>query len=148
MAPDAGIDALVDAIESDAADAAAGEVANGDASGEAAAADGAGSDAAATPPPTPGAPVPADMSMAPVTIAFNNLVDPDDIQKHNTNTEDGPDFLASLAVDVSKTPTLTFTPNTAWAPGKTYVVTVDADAADVLGDKLGTTAAAAFVMAK
>jgi Bacterial Ig-like domain len=150
-ASDGGVlDGAIDAVASEVGltDAAAGEVAASDAFSDAGDAE-AGADAAApTPPPEPGLPVDADMNMVPVTIAFNNTVDPVDVQKHITITEDGVDFLAKLTVDTTKAPTLTFTPMTTWAPGKTYVVTVDADAADVLGDKLGTAVAAAFMMAQ
>jgi Bacterial Ig-like domain len=140
---DGAIDASIDAVASEVGlGDAADEIFPTDASVETIA------EAGTAPPPEPGLPVTADMNMIPVTIAFNNTVDPVDVQKHITITEDGVDFLAKLTVDTTKAPTLKFTPMTAWAPGKTYVVTVDADAADVLGDKLGTAVAAAFMMAE
>jgi len=42
--------------------------------------------------------------------------------------------------------TVTLSPKTAWAAGKTYVVTVDATAVDVLGKALGAPGAASFTM--
>ncbi|HTA21103.1 MAG TPA: hypothetical protein VK989_17545 [Polyangia bacterium] len=141
--------------------------------GDAAASETATSDAATMAPPTPGAPVPADMNTASVTLAFNNTVDTNEptadagtadagaadagatdagtpnagaIQSHISLTEDGKPFTA-FVFDVSKAPQIAITPMTVWAPGKTYVVTVDATAADVVGDTLKTPATAAFVMA-
>jgi len=135
-----------------ASDAGAGDAGSGDAAAtEVASGDGAPADAAPAGPPVPGAPVPAGMNMAPVTLTFNNTVDTtatdaDFIQKHITVTEDGKPF-TGFTVDASMAPKITLTPTTAWAAGKLYVVTVDATAADVVGDTLKMAQAAAFVMA-
>jgi Bacterial Ig-like domain len=148
---DAGADGgvVADASGSEAStEAGAGEAGTTSdaAATETATSDAAVADAAPATPPTPGAPVPADMNMAPLTLTFNNTIDGDMTKMHVTITEDGKPFTA-FAVDTSMAPTLTITPTTAWAAGKTYVVTVDATTADVVGDTLKTPVAAAFVMA-
>jgi hypothetical protein len=136
---DGGADAKADAADGATADAIASEV--GDAS-------------ATTPPPEPGAPVPADMNAGAVTLTFNNLVGMD-IVSHIKMTEDGKPFTGFLTPDKFPAPdtqsfpmtTVAIRPTDAWAAGKTYVIFVDANAADVVGDKLGTPAAAAFMLA-
>jgi hypothetical protein len=164
-------DASVPEVSAEAGASDAGATSDA-AAGETSASDAATSDALAdattATPPTPSAPVPADMNMAAVTVTFNNTVDttetnadagaPDSgapdggappakaIQSHISITEDGKPF-AAFTFDVSKAPQIAITPKTAWAAGKTYVVTVDASAADVVGDTLKTPASAAFVMA-
>jgi len=151
---DAGTEAGVDGgVVADASLPEVGaEAGAGDAGtkSDAAASDAAASDALAdaTPvtPPAPGAPVPADMNMAPITLTFNNTIDATMTAALVTMTEDGAPFTA-FTVDTSMAPKLTITPKTAWAAGKTYVVTVAASAADVVGDTLKTPATAAFVMA-
>jgi hypothetical protein len=117
---------------------------------DAAVADGSADAGPKAPPPTTG-PVPSDMNMDAVVITFNNLVDMDAISGHITVTEDGKPFTAFTLVAADKaiktTPTVTITPDTAWAAGKEYTVTVDANAADLTGVKLGETVAHTFVMA-
>jgi hypothetical protein len=164
---DAATDAGADGGVTDAATAEVGPEAGASDAGTTS--DAAAADATTAAPPTPGAPVPADMNMGTVTLTFNNIVDTTKpkvdggagdaatadagasvpnaaIQSHITITEDGKPFTA-FTVDVSNAPTITITPTTMWAPGKTYVVTVDATAADVVGDTLKTPATAVFVMA-
>jgi Big-like domain-containing protein len=155
VADASGSEVSAEAGASDAGTSDAGATSDAGTS-DAAASDAAPSDAAmadvmTVTPPTPGAPVPADMNMAPVTLTFNNTIDTNEadgdfIQKHLFITENGAPFTA-VTVDVSMAPKLTITPKTMWAAGKTYVVTVDATAADVVGDTLKTPATAAFVMA-
>jgi hypothetical protein len=158
-AGDAGADAgvidasLPDAIVVDAAGLDGGADAKADAA-DGATADALASDAVATPPPAPGAPVPPDMNMGAVTFTFNNLVGMD-IVSHITMTEDGKPFTGFLTPDKFPAPdtqsfpmtTVAIKPSQAWAAGKTYVIFLDANAADVVGDKLGTPAAAAFMLA-
>ncbi len=135
-----------------ASDAGAGDGAASDAAAtEVASGDGALADATPAGPPAPGAPVPAGMNMAPVTLTFNNTIDTNEadadfIQKHLSFTENGAPFTA-VTVDASMAPKLTITPKTMWAAGKTYLVTVDATTADVVGDTLKTAQQAIFVMA-
>jgi hypothetical protein len=153
-ATEAGTDAATEAgTDGRVADASASEAGASDAgttsdaaASETATGDAAVAEAAPVTPPMPGAPVPADMNAAPVTLTFNNTIDGDMTKLHVTITENGLPFTA-FAVDTSMAPKLTITPTTAWAAGKTYVVTVDASAADVVGDTLKTPAQAAFVMA-
>jgi Bacterial Ig-like domain len=141
---EAGVDATpsdagvtdADVTDAGATDAAATEVAANDASG----------DASPVAPPEPGLAVEADMNMAPVTVTFNNLVDGTEILTHIAITEDGVAF-TDFVTDTSKAGVVTYTPKTTWAAGKTYVVTVDANADDVVGDKLGAVVNAAFKMA-
>jgi hypothetical protein len=110
----------------------------------------AGAADAGTPPPSTD--VPSGMAMDPITINFTNLVK-EDVLTHITMTEDG------VAIKINEsfmTPmdqtfpssTVKLVPTTAWAAGKTYAVTVDKDAADALGAKLGTDVSASFTMAK
>jgi hypothetical protein len=90
---------------------------------------------AGTPPSTD---VPSDMNMAPITIAFTNTVK-DDVMMHITMTEDGQpfmDFMPSMDT-MFPTATVKIVPKTAWAAGKTYAITVDMNATDALGKKLG-----------
>jgi hypothetical protein len=108
---------------------------------------GAASDAGTPTPPSTD--VPADMNMAAITIAFTNTVK-DDVLMHITMTEDGKpfmDFMTSMDT-MFPTATVKIVPKTAWAAGKTYAITVDKDAADALGKKLGGTGAmGSFTMA-
>jgi hypothetical protein len=147
---DGGVAMAEAGTEAGATDAATTEVAMTTDAGmsEVASGEVATADAAPPAPPTPGAPVPADMNMAAVTITFNNLVDPTAITAHISVTQDGQPF-TSVAFDTSKAPVITLTPaaKAAWAPGKTYVIDVDKNATDVVGDKLGTDQLASFVMA-
>lgn len=123
-------------------------------------ADAGTSDAAViiSPPPTTG-PVPADMNMGAVTLAFTNLVEKA-AETHVTMTVDDKPFTAFTitstltaedgdggTVAVYPTPGLVITPNTMWEAGKKYVVIVDANTADVTGIKLGSAKAHTFVMA-
>jgi hypothetical protein len=109
--------------------------------------DAGASDAATTPPPSTD--VPADMNMGEISIAFNNPV-PKTVLTHIKLTEDGKPFTAFNAPmdDAFPTATVKLTPKTTWAAGKTYVVTVDKDAADVFGAKTGAEATASFTMSK
>jgi hypothetical protein len=96
------------------------------------------------PPPPPPLPVPSP-NMDPVTVAFNNPVDPTTIVDHIKLTANGTAIPATdLTVDASMAPSFTITPMTAWPPSATIEVSVDADASDVLGDKLGADATASF----
>ncbi|MDB4982518.1 MAG: hypothetical protein JWM82_3270, partial [Myxococcales bacterium] len=130
LAIDAGADVKVDATAADA-----------------------GSDGAAEPTPTPSEPVPVDMNMGEVTITFNNPVGMD-VLAHIKITEDGKPFTAFITSDMFPAPDtqmfpmskVALRPVTMWAAGKTYVITVDGDAADVVGDKLGMGTSAAFMM--
>jgi hypothetical protein len=106
----------------------------------------AGSDVATPEPPTAGPPVPVDMAMAAVVLEFNNVIDAADVAKHIKVTEDGQAIKVTVtAVDmtVNKVNILPGDPDPdagsmhAWTPGKTYVITVDPDVTDVVGDKLG-----------
>jgi hypothetical protein len=108
---------------------------------------GAASDAGAAPPPPPSTDVPADMSTAAITITFTNPV-PKEILGHITITENGKPFTDFVTPDPMMFPTssVAITPKTAWAPGKTYEITVDKDAADVLGKTLGAPVVASFTM--
>jgi hypothetical protein len=132
--PEAGVDAGVP-------DAAASEGGASDAA----------SDAPVTPPapPMPGDPVPADMNMGAITIAFNNLVGMN-VKSHIKMTVDGAPFTDFNLPEDKDFPMaiVTITPKTMWEAGKTYVITVDADTTDVLGDKLAAPVEpAAFIMA-
>ncbi|MEA2701177.1 MAG: Bacterial Ig-like domain [Myxococcales bacterium] len=132
---DGGVDATVDAAVDALADASgAAEVGT----------DGAASDAPAMPPSTD---VPADMNMVPIVITFTNPVGMD-VVAHLTMTEDGKPF-TGFALDMAQSfpnSVVTFNPAAPWAAGKTYTITVDANAADVLGKKLGAPVDASFTM--
>ncbi len=136
LVSDAGTDIKVDAMTADAV-----------------ASDASASDAASAPMATTGDAVPADMNMGEVTITFNNPVDMD-VLAHIKITEDGKPFTAFITSDMFPAPDtqsfpmskVAIRPMTMWAAGKTYVITVDGDAADVVGDKLGMGTSAAFMM--
>ncbi|HXI59216.1 MAG TPA: Ig-like domain-containing protein [Polyangia bacterium] len=131
-ATEGGVDAGVDAIS------------GGDSSAADAGTDGATVDAPAMPPSTD---VPADMNMAPIVITFSNPVGMD-ITTHLTMTEDGKPF-TGFALDMAQmfpSAVVTIVPSAPWAAGKTYTITVDANAADVLGKKLGAPVDASFTM--
>jgi hypothetical protein len=90
---------------------------------------------------------PISMNMASITINFTNPVGMD-VLSHVTMTEDGADFTA-FAVPMSQTfpnAVVTLNPTTAWAAGKTYSITVDKSAADVLKETLGTAVSSMFTM--
>jgi hypothetical protein len=134
----------------------------GDAGSDGGVADGGASDAGAsadagmmtmtTPPSTD---VPADMNMGAVTITFSNPVDAT-ILDHIKFTEDGQAFTDVAVTMPDKTmmmdfpvTTVGYAPKTAWAAGKTYTVTVDSKATDVLGKTmLGMDVSQSFTMAK
>jgi hypothetical protein len=103
-------------------------------------------DAAGTTPPSTD--VPADMNMGAIEIDFTNPVDMT-VLDHIKITENGQAFTDFDGPDPVKdlpSTTVKITPKTKWAAGKTYTVTVDADAADVLGKKLGAPVIASFTM--
>lgn len=107
--------------------------------------DGGSSDAATPPVSTD---VPADMNTTAIVIDFTNTVD-QTILGHITVKEDGQTFTAFVTDptgDMFTTQELKISPATAWAAGKTYTVTVDANATDAVGDKLGTPVSAMFTM--
>jgi hypothetical protein len=109
----------------------------------------AGAADAGAPPTPPSTDVPADMNMGAITITFTNTVNKD-VLDHIKITENGQsftDFTTSMDT-MFPTSTVKLVPNTMWKAGKTYVVTVDQDAADVLGAKLGPNgvAMASFTM--
>jgi hypothetical protein len=107
--------------------------------------------------PTASPDVPSDMNTGAITIAFTNNVGVNtaamggSILDHITVTEDGVAFTGIVPPDPTKdlpaaSLTLALKPKTTWAPGKTYVVTVDKDAADVFGVTLGSPVSASFTM--
>jgi hypothetical protein len=135
-ATDTGTDAIV------TVDAGSDAVVATDAAADAA------SDAAAEAGTPPSTDVPADMNMGTIEIDFTNPVDMT-VMDHIKITEDGQAFTDFTGPDPTKdfpTTAVKITPKTMWAAGKTYVVTVDADAADVLGKKLGAPVTASFTM--
>jgi hypothetical protein len=87
-------------------------------------------------PPTPMT-VPPDAT--PVTITFNNVVD-DTIAGHIHVTAGGIAY-TDVSIDTSALPTVKVTPTTTWTASTDFTVTVDAAAADIVGDKLGGTGA-------
>lgn len=105
------------------------------------------------PPPDPGADggtddagtplvLPSMMSMA--TIQFNNLTDPM-ISDHVTVTAAGAPFSAvTVAIDATDPTLVDVTPTVTWPANTTITVTVDANAADALGVKLGTLVSGSF----
>jgi hypothetical protein len=158
---DAGATSDAGAISDAGATSDAGAASDAGATSDAAATSdaGAASDAAATsdagaaasdaaePPSTD---VPADMNMAPITIAFSNPVGKD-ILDHITMTVDDKPFTDFVTPDPAKdfpTASVAITPKTMWEAGKKYGITVDANAVDVLGKKLGAgnEATASFTM--
>jgi hypothetical protein len=144
VALDASVDAPIDAPKVDAplADAAASDAPASDA----VASTDAGDEAA---PAAPSTDVPEDMNTGPVTVTFNNVVGKD-VVDHIKVTEDGvlftiKDMMMTVVPgydgptdDAFPSATVVLKPKKKWAAGKTYTVTVDADAADVFGAKLGT----------
>ena len=87
-----------------------------------------------------------------MTITFtNNVTDmgENDVLTHIKITEDGnafTDFMPAMDQAPFPTSTVKLAPKTVWAAGKTYVVTVAADAADALGKKLGAPVVMSFHM--
>jgi hypothetical protein len=143
--PDGG---LLDGAAGDAVsvDAPVGEVASGDAAGAEGGADAGASEAAVcVPPPPPPAPGPVPPDNTPVTITFNNAVDPADIVMHITVSAVGATLTADdFMIDASMAPAVNIVPKTTWPAKATITVTVDANAADATGVKLGTAASASF----
>jgi hypothetical protein len=141
-----------DAGVSDAAtsDAAASDAGTSDAgTSDAGTSDAGTSDAGTTPAPV-STDVPADMNTTAIVIDFTNPVD-QTVLGHITMTENGKPFTAFVtdpAGDMFTTQEVKISPamETTWAAGKTYTVTVDANATDVVGDKLGTPVSAMFTM--
>ncbi|HET6284310.1 MAG TPA: Ig-like domain-containing protein [Polyangia bacterium] len=100
----------------------------------------AGADAGMAPPEPV---MPGDQ---PVTVTFNNVTDPMKIPAHITVTVNGAPFPGiMIAPPADKQPGYIITPKTKWPANATITITVDADAADVLGVKLGSPASATFV---
>ena len=98
--------------------------------------------------------VTADMKTGAVTITFSSPVDMT-ILDHIKFTEDGQAFSDVVVtmpdatmMQTFPTTTVAYAPKDIWAPGKTYVVTVDAMAADIFGAKLGMDVSQSFTMAK
>lgn len=100
--------------------------------------------AAETAPPPP--PPPVMPGEQPVSIEFNNLTDPMMIPAHIKVTVNGAPYAdVSISPPDDMHPGYTVAPKTTWPANSTIVITVDADAADFLGVKLGTPASATFV---
>jgi hypothetical protein len=98
--------------------------------------------------PDPHTPVPADAT--PVTVAFNNNVDPTAILTHIQITQQptgsavAPVVFTDFKTDTSSGSSVVFTPNSTWPAGATIVVNVDAAAADLVGDTIGAASSEFF----
>jgi hypothetical protein len=94
-----------------------------------------------------GGTLPVPPMMQPVTVTFNNPVDPATVKI--TATSNGTAIpTADLTVDASMAPTFTVTPTTAWPANATIVITVAGGATgatDVVGDPLAADATATFM---
>jgi hypothetical protein len=92
-----------------------------------------------------GAPVAVPPDATPVGIAFNAPVDAAAIVSHVTVTGGG--LTASDVTITSDGLSVTITPTGTWPASSTIVVTIDATAADSLGDTLGAPVSATFTTA-
>jgi hypothetical protein len=164
--PDGGADALAEAGAGEVGATADAGAADASAS-DAGASDAGASDAGATTPPASND-VPLSMNTTPIEIDFSNLVpstflpapagdggatdagatDAGATTMFVTITENSTDFTAFMATSDTTFPTATvkIAPTAMWAAGKTYVITVAADTADVLGTQLGMPVTATFTM--
>jgi hypothetical protein len=117
--------------------------------------------AVTTPPPPPkaadagadaAAPVDVVPNMTAATVTFNNIVCPQladgtfdatEISKHITVTSDPAGATPTVAVDFKATDGLnvTVTPHTTWPASSSITISVDATAADIVGDELGASGA-------
>jgi len=92
------------------------------------------------------APAPVMPGNQAVTVTFNNATDPMMIPMHIKVTVNGTTFEnVMIAPPDGMQPGYTITPKTKWPANATITITVDANAADVLGVKLGSPASATFV---
>jgi len=149
---EAGVEAGTDAGAEAGADAGVSHDAGGEARAEAGVSDAGGAtetgeaaDAAADVASTD---VPSGMSMASITLNFTNPVGMD-ILGHVTMTENGAPFTAfgiNMTMQTFPSAVVTLNPTTAWAAGKTYSITIDMSAADVLMKTLGAPVSANFTM--
>jgi hypothetical protein len=88
------------------------------------------------------------MSTASITLNFTNPVGMD-VLGHVTMTENGAPFTAfgiDMTMQTFPNAVVTLNPKTAWAVGKTYTITIDMSAADVLMATLGAPVSANFTM--
>ncbi len=83
-------------------------------------------------PTPPGASLPDNM---PATVTFTNIIDVTAIAAHIEVTAGG----SVVPVDIASADNVnvTLTPKTTWPAGASIQITVDATAADVLGETLG-----------
>jgi hypothetical protein len=142
-AAEAGAETAGDSGAPDApADMAVAEVLAPDvAAPEAGASEGGAADAGGMAPPAPVMP-----GSQPVIVTFNNATDPMMIPPHIKVTVNGAPFAdIMIAPPADMQPGYTITPKTTWPANATITITVDADAADVLGVKLDSPASATFV---